>query len=117
MYYPACSLQYNNRPCNKKLSNNSGDGQNWWCDRCQQESRPDWRYILTVKADDHTGGMYLTAFQVGRLRRCCCCGSSGKRPCVGLLFLPQRPFWSGGLGVSCLWPAGGWHTDHGNACL
>lgn len=64
MYYPACTLQYNGRTCNKKLSDQQGDGEVWYCERCQQTSQPDWRYILSVQADDHTGHVWLTAFQV-----------------------------------------------------
>ena len=63
MYYPACPLQYNGRTCQKKLSDPSGDG-NWYCERCAQEAQPDWRYILSLQVDDHTGNIWLTAFQV-----------------------------------------------------
>ena len=63
-YYPACSLQFNARACNKKLTDSSGDGTNWFCERCQQQAEPDWRYILAVQVEDHTNGFYLTAFQV-----------------------------------------------------
>ena len=63
MCYPACPLQYNGRPCNKKLTNQGDDDTTWFCDRCQQNAQPDWRYILAIQADDHTGHIWLTAFQ------------------------------------------------------
>lgn len=66
-YYPACSLQYNGRPCNKKLTNSDNDGATWWCDRCQQQAQPDWRYILALQVEDHTDSLWLTAFQVATL--------------------------------------------------
>ena len=69
MSYPACPLQYNGRTCQKKLSDPSGDG-NWYCERCAQEAQPDWRYILSLQVDDHTGHIWLTAFQVKFLLVC-----------------------------------------------
>lgn len=63
-FYPACGLQFNGRPCNKKLTDSSGDGTSWFCERCQQQSQPDWRYILAVQVEDHTNSFWLTAFQV-----------------------------------------------------
>ena len=64
MSYPACPLPFQGRACNKKLQDQQGDGQSWFCDRCQQEAQPMWRYILTIQADDHTGHVWLTAFEV-----------------------------------------------------
>ena len=66
MTYPSCPLNYNGRTCRKKLSDPSGDGQ-WYCERCAQEAQPDWRYILNLQADDHTGHTWLTAFQASSL--------------------------------------------------
>lgn len=43
-----------------------GDGEDsWWCERCQQNSSVEWRYILSAQVSDHTGSHWLTAFQVG----------------------------------------------------
>lgn len=64
MSYPGCPLQYNGRTCNKKLTDQTGDESSWYCERCQEETQPDWRYILSVQADDFSGHLWLTAFQV-----------------------------------------------------
>eukprot|EP00249_Psilotum_nudum_P017754 c26474_g2_i1 orf=422-2932(+) len=60
--YTACPLPVGDRQCNKKVMNN-GDGT-WRCDRCDK-SVPDcdYRYLLSVQVQDHTGVTWVTAFQ------------------------------------------------------
>lgn len=36
-----------------------------WCERCNQPSQPEFRYILSLAVKDHTTEQWLTAFQVG----------------------------------------------------
>ncbi|CAI0441900.1 unnamed protein product [Linum tenue] len=60
--YTACPLMLGDRQCNKKVTNN-GDGR-WRCDRCEQSvDECDYRYILSLQIQDHTGSTWLTAFQ------------------------------------------------------
>ncbi|KAF8055656.1 RPA1A [Scenedesmus sp. PABB004] len=58
--YPACTRDFNGRPCQKKLQGQEGS---WFCERCQQSCEaPAWRYLLTLQAQDHTGSETVTAF-------------------------------------------------------
>ena len=60
--YTACPLLVNDRPCNKKVNNN-GDGT-WRCDRCDRSfPECDYRYLLQLQVQDHTGLTWVTAFQ------------------------------------------------------
>lgn len=61
--YPACL----STDCNKKVTD-EGDGT-WRCEKCNiNHPKPEHRYILTLSVSDHTGQMYLNAFDdVGRL--------------------------------------------------
>ncbi|TVY35706.1 Replication factor A protein [Lachnellula subtilissima] len=61
--YPACLSP----DCNKKVTD-EGDGT-WRCEKCNiNHPKPEHRYILTLSVSDHTGQMYLNAFDdVGRL--------------------------------------------------
>ncbi|KAJ7953349.1 Replication protein A subunit [Quillaja saponaria] len=60
--YTACPIMIGDRQCNKKVTNN-GDGK-WQCDRCDQSvDRCDYRYILQLQIQDHTGVAWVTAFQ------------------------------------------------------
>ncbi|XP_074283331.1 replication protein A 70 kDa DNA-binding subunit A-like [Silene latifolia] len=60
--YTACPNLIGDRQCNKKVTNN-GDGK-WRCDRCDQSvDECDYRYILQVQIQDHTGSTWVTAFQ------------------------------------------------------
>ncbi|GER56231.1 replication protein A 70 kDa DNA-binding subunit [Striga asiatica] len=60
--YTACPLMIGDRQCNKKVTNN-GDGK-WRCDRCDQiVDECDYRYILQMQIQDHTGLTWVTAFQ------------------------------------------------------
>ncbi|XP_078445823.1 replication protein A 70 kDa DNA-binding subunit A-like [Wolffia australiana] len=60
--YTACPLPVGDRPCNKKVTNN-GDGT-WRCDRCDQSvPECDYRYLLQLQVQDHTGLTWVTAFQ------------------------------------------------------
>ncbi|MQM01942.1 hypothetical protein Taro_034700 [Colocasia esculenta] len=60
--YTACPLMVGDRPCNKKVNNN-GDGT-WRCERCDQSfPECDYRYLLQLQIQDHTGLTWVTAFQ------------------------------------------------------
>nr|XP_043608176.1 replication protein A 70 kDa DNA-binding subunit A-like [Erigeron canadensis] len=60
--YTACLLIRDGRQCNKKVTNN-GDGK-WRCDTCDQTiDECDYRYILSLHIQDHTGSTWVTAFQ------------------------------------------------------
>ncbi|KAH8821109.1 replication factor-a protein 1 [Xylogone sp. PMI_703] len=55
--YPACI----NEGCNKKVTD-MGDGT-WRCERCDQtHPRPEYRYIMSINASDHTGQLWLSCF-------------------------------------------------------
>jgi replication factor A1 len=60
--YPACPLQWNGKPCNKKLVDHAGDGTGWHCERCAQPAQPDHRYILSAQLADHSEATWATAF-------------------------------------------------------
>ncbi|KAI9740941.1 MAG: Replication factor A protein 1 [Claussenomyces sp. TS43310] len=61
--YPACI----NEACNKKVTG-MGDGT-WRCEKCNQShDRPEYRYIMQLNVNDHTGQIWLNCFDdVGRL--------------------------------------------------
>ncbi|KAI4327970.1 hypothetical protein L6164_020372 [Bauhinia variegata] len=60
--YTACPIMIGDRQCNKKVTNN-GDGK-WRCDRCDQTiDNCDYRYILQLQIQDHTGVTWVTTFQ------------------------------------------------------
>ena len=61
--YPACS----NEGCNKKVVE-QGDGL-WRCEKCDvAHPRPEYRYIMSVNVNDHTGQLWLSCFDdVGRI--------------------------------------------------
>ncbi|KAG8376201.1 hypothetical protein BUALT_Bualt09G0038500 [Buddleja alternifolia] len=60
--YTACPLMIGDRQCNKKVTK-SGNSR-WQCDRCNQEIEEcDYRYLLQVQVQDHTGLTWVTAFQ------------------------------------------------------
>ncbi|KAF6146276.1 hypothetical protein GIB67_011748 [Kingdonia uniflora] len=60
--YTACPLMVVDRQCNKKVAND-GDGK-WRCDRCDQSVEEcDYRYVLQLQIQDHTGLSWVTAFQ------------------------------------------------------
>ncbi|KAK0720581.1 putative single-stranded DNA-binding protein 68k chain [Lasiosphaeris hirsuta] len=55
--YPACR----NEGCNKKVVD-SGDGT-WRCEKCNvSHDRPQYRYIMSMSVNDHTGQLWLSAF-------------------------------------------------------
>jgi replication factor A1 len=55
--YPACL----NQGCNKKVTNDMGDG--WRCEKCNQtHPRPEYRYVMSLSVNDHTGQMWLSCF-------------------------------------------------------
>ncbi|RYO92346.1 hypothetical protein DL766_010344 [Monosporascus sp. MC13-8B] len=61
--YPACRSE----GCNKKVVD-QGDGT-WRCERCDvAHPRPEYRYIMSVNVNDHTGQLWLSCFDdVGRI--------------------------------------------------
>ncbi|KAI2625884.1 replication factor-a protein [Hypoxylon sp. NC1633] len=61
--YPACSSEQ----CNKKVID-QGDGT-WRCEKCDiAHARPQYRYIMSVNVNDHTGQLWLSCFDdVGRV--------------------------------------------------
>ncbi|KAI1363849.1 replication factor-A protein [Xylaria arbuscula] len=61
--YPACSSE----GCNKKVVD-QGDGT-WRCEKCDiAHPRPQYRYIMSVNVNDHTGQLWLSCFDdVGRI--------------------------------------------------
>uniref|UniRef100_A0A2P2QMJ4 Replication protein A subunit n=1 Tax=Rhizophora mucronata TaxID=61149 RepID=A0A2P2QMJ4_RHIMU len=60
--YTACPIITGDRPCAKKVTNN-GDGK-WRCEKCDQSvDECDYRYILQLQIEDHTGLTWVTAFQ------------------------------------------------------
>nr|GEW81635.1 replication protein A 70 kDa DNA-binding subunit A-like [Tanacetum cinerariifolium] len=60
--YTACPNMVGDRKCGKKVLND-GDGK-WRCDKCDQTfDECDYRYMLQVQIQDHTGMIWSTAFQ------------------------------------------------------
>ncbi|CAF2142226.1 hypothetical protein HID58_006759 [Brassica napus] len=60
--YTACPIVNGDRPCSKKVTNN-GDGT-WRCEKCDKcVDECDYRYILQLQLQDHTGVTWATAFQ------------------------------------------------------
>lgn len=68
--YPGCTLQYNGKQCNKKVTDAGGAGGDmaWYCERCGQHCQAEYRYMLNLQLEDHTGKEWVTAFQVPPLR-------------------------------------------------
>lgn len=59
--YTACPIMIGDRQCSKKVTNMDGK---WRCDRCDQSvDQCDYRYILSLQIQDHTGMTWVTAFQ------------------------------------------------------
>ena len=55
--YPSCL----NQGCNKKVTNDMGDG--WRCEKCNQtHERPEYRYVMSLSVNDHTGQLWLSCF-------------------------------------------------------
>jgi replication factor A1 len=61
--YPACLKE----SCNKKVIDVE-DGT-WRCEKCDQSyPKPEYRYIMSLDVNDHTGHLLLTCFdEVGRM--------------------------------------------------
>lgn len=54
--YPACSSE----GCNKKVTQVDNG---WRCEKCDLvHERPEYRYIMSVNVNDHTGQLWLTCF-------------------------------------------------------
>ncbi|KAL6633431.1 hypothetical protein ACP70R_026102 [Stipagrostis hirtigluma subsp. patula] len=61
-YYTACPNVVGDRQCNKKVT--KADSGNWLCDKCNQEfPECDYRYLLQLQIQDHSGTTWATAFQ------------------------------------------------------
>lgn len=60
--YPACRSE----GCNKKVIQDDGG---WRCERCNiTHERPEYRYIMSVNVNDHTGQLWLSVFDdVGKI--------------------------------------------------
>ncbi|XP_057837225.2 replication protein A 70 kDa DNA-binding subunit A-like [Cryptomeria japonica] len=59
--YPACPLKFNGKECKKKCTQQS-DNQ-WFCSRCQTAvPECNYKYLLQMKLQDHTGALWATAF-------------------------------------------------------
>ncbi|KAG5438065.1 hypothetical protein PCANB_000412 [Pneumocystis canis] len=57
VFYPACP----NVGCNKKVIEDNEGG--WRCEKCDKSfQRPQYRYILTISVNDHTGQIWLSCF-------------------------------------------------------
>ena len=78
--YPACTLQYNGKQCNKKVSDSGGGAgdMQWYCERCGSYCQAEWRYMLNLQLEDHTGKEWVTAFQVCLA----CCMLRAARMCL-----------------------------------
>ncbi|XP_076941142.1 replication protein A 70 kDa DNA-binding subunit A-like [Bidens hawaiensis] len=60
--YTACPIMLGDRKCSKKVRENSD--AKWQCDRCDMAvDQCDYRYILQMQLEDHTGITWATAFQ------------------------------------------------------
>lgn len=61
-FYPACPSD----GCNKKVIEDNEGG--WRCERCDKSFlKPQFRYIVTISVNDHTGQIWLNCFDdVGR---------------------------------------------------
>jgi replication factor A1 len=61
--YPSCRSE----KCNKKVTD-QGDGT-WRCEMCNiNHDRPEYRYIMSLSVNDHTGQMWLSGFdETGRM--------------------------------------------------
>lgn len=60
--YTACPNMIGDRQCNKKVT--KSDSGSWLCDKCNQEfPECDYRYLLQLQIQDHTGTTWATAFQ------------------------------------------------------
>ena len=61
--YPACR----SADCNKKVTD-MGDGT-WRCEKCDiNHDKPEYRYVMSVNVNDHTGQLWLSCFdEVGRV--------------------------------------------------
>ncbi|KAF8779979.1 hypothetical protein HU200_002253 [Digitaria exilis] len=60
--YTACPNMTGDRQCNKKVT--KSDSGNWVCDKCNQEfPECEYRYLLQLQIQDHSGTAWATAFQ------------------------------------------------------
>ncbi|KQK22912.1 hypothetical protein BRADI_1g70030v3 [Brachypodium distachyon] len=60
--YTACPNKEGDRQCNKKVT--KGTSGLWFCDKCNREfTECDYRYLLQLQIQDHSGTTWVTAFQ------------------------------------------------------
>ena len=60
--YTACPTKEGDRQCNKKVT--KGTSGLWVCDKCDKEfPECDYRYLLQLQIQDHSGTTWVTAFQ------------------------------------------------------
>uniref|UniRef100_A0A0D9VLR4 Replication protein A subunit n=1 Tax=Leersia perrieri TaxID=77586 RepID=A0A0D9VLR4_9ORYZ len=60
--YTSCPNMIGDRQCSKKVT--KGITGNWTCDRCNKEFEEcDYRYLLQLQIQDHSGTTWVTAFQ------------------------------------------------------
>lgn len=60
--YTACPTKEGDRQCNKKVT--KGTTGMWVCDKCDKEfPECDYRYLLQLQIQDHSGTAWVTAFQ------------------------------------------------------
>lgn len=61
-WYTACPNMSGDRKCSKKVTNN--EYGKWYCNKCNLEfDECEYRYILQLQIQDHTGLTWATAFQ------------------------------------------------------
>lgn len=59
--YPACRTESAQGNCNKKVT--EIELNQWRCEKCDVSwDKPNWRYILSLNVSDHTGQIWLSAF-------------------------------------------------------
>eukprot|EP00667_Euglena_gracilis_P012717 EG_transcript_13077 len=59
MWYPACPEP----KCNRKVTPVADQPGLYRCDKCEKNTDATFRYIVSMTANDHTGSLWLTAFQ------------------------------------------------------
>ncbi|KQK01644.1 replication protein A 70 kDa DNA-binding subunit A [Brachypodium distachyon] len=60
--YTSCPNKEGDRQCNKKVT--KGTSGLWYCDKCNREfTECDYRYLLQLQIQDHSGTAWVTAFQ------------------------------------------------------
>ena len=55
MTYPACWEDFNGRKCQKKMTDNSDESGQFYCERCGVSGKPMYRFLLNIAFQDFTG--------------------------------------------------------------